>query len=219
MKTQKSLKTILLITILSLSIYCGLTLNNVDVVVEDELIEKSGNGFGQSLNIVLVIENERNGEIIYRMEKDDDLALRSLAGLIHMMLRGSDAELSYGYKLVGGGIQQYYIDQMAKYIMKTKSSMYVGTGTTAPTYEDYNLETQIYVDEVEALGYSVSGLQMNATFVTTFNILNTYAITEAGFTFWANIENSHFMVFRDVFSAVNVVSGDLLTVKYIIMFN
>jgi len=219
MKTNKTLKSIFIILALSLTIYGGLIKDNENIIFEQGLIEKSGNGFGQSMGVILIIENEREGELIYRMEKEDDLALRSLAGLIHLMLRGTDTELSYGYKLVGGAQQQYYIDQTTKYIMKSKAMMFIGTGTTASTYEDYSLEVVRYSDGVEAIGYSVNSLQMNATYVTTFNIQDTYAITEAGFTFWGDTENSHFMIFRDVFGAINVVSGDLLTVKYIIMFN
>jgi len=219
MKTENLIKTLLVITVLSLSVYYGLTLNNVNIIDEPEIRETSGKGFGQSLNIVLIIEQERNGELIYRMEKDDDLATRSLAGLIHLMIRGSDAEPSYGYKLIGGAQEAYTIDQFGKYISQYKSNVYIGTGTTAPTYLDYKLETSVYDDETEAIAYSVDGLQMNATYYTTFNIVNTYAITEAGYAFYGSDEASYFMIFRDVFSAINVVSGDLLTVKYVVMFN
>ena len=221
MKTNKILKTIFIITFLSISIYYGLTINNKDAPNIHEIKETSGNGFGQSLNIVLIIENERNGEVISRMEKNDDLALRNLAGLMHYIMKGSDVEPSTAYKLTDGSSFALDLDDSSSdYIMNLYTAMHIGTGITAADYEDYKLETSVYNDRIEALGYSVAGLQMNATFVTTFNIDNTHAITEAGFTFYTkNGGNNHCMLFRDVFSAINVISGDLLTVKYVIMFN
>lgn len=221
MKTNKILKTILVITVLSLSVYYGLTLNKVNIANKDEIIETSGNGFGQSLGIVLIIENERDGEIIYRMEKDDDLALRNLAGFTHYMIKGSEDEISNSYRITTGASVPIDLDDSSHNILCLKATMYVGIGTTAPTYEDWKLETETYEDYTEAIGYSVNGLQMNATYVTTFNIDDTYAITEAGFSinFYYNAVYMDFLVFRDVFSAINVVSGDLLTVKYVVMFN
>lgn len=219
MKTNKILKTILVITALSLSMYYGLTLNNVNIIDENETIETSGNGLGQSLNIILIIENERDGEIIYRLEKDDDLALKSLAGFMHFITKGADVEESTLYS-ISTGLGSPFSYSTTRVFTRKEAEIHIGTGTTAPTYDDWSLETKIYEDNIEALGYSVDGLQMNATYFVTFNIDDTYAITECGFqmAFFHSVLRP-FMIFRDVFSAINVISGDLLTVKYVIMFN
>jgi len=220
MKTENILKTILVITILSSTVYYGLTLNSVNVINEDEIIETSGNGFGQSLNMVLIIENERNGEIIYRMEKDDDLALKNLAGFMHFIIKGTDVENSLGYLITTGASYTLLLDSSSYYLAGSQSAIRIGTGTTGATYNDYKLETERYCDRTEAVGYSVNGLQMNATYVSTFNIDGTYAITEAGFSagiYPGSLKEA--LWFRDVFNAINVISGDLLTVKYVVMFN
>jgi len=219
MKTNKIIKSVFAILLLSLTVYGGLIEHRNSIIIEEELIETSDNGFSQSMGIVLIIENERNGEIIYRMEKEDDLSLRSLAGIIHFIIKGSDLEASYVYDDETGSSTSLHLSQ-THYLYKDYAEICIGTGTTAPTYEDYKLETKRYGDRVEAIGYSVDSLQMNATFVTTFNIDNTYAITEAGLI---NEVKSYsqvgFTIFRDVFNSINVESGDLLTVKYVIMFN
>jgi len=215
MKTHKILKSIFLITALSLSIYYGLTLNKINIIEENEIIETSGNGYAQSMGVMLIIENERNGEILYRMEKEDDLILRSVAGIFHFMLKGNDAESSYLYKITTGAsysmVNNYGFGE-------PKSTIRIGTGTTPPAYEDWKLETEVYSDEIEAIGYTVSGLEMNATSLATFNILDTHAITEAGISvnYYTLFDC---LLFRDVFSAINVIPGDILTVKYIVMWN
>ena len=215
MKTNKMLKSVLAITVLSLIIYSGLTEYNKKIIIENDAIETSGNGFGHSVNVLLIIENERNGEIIYRMEKNDDLALRSFAGLIHYMIKGTDTQNSYYYRIDTGASTVINLEEFIERLEKDVS-IYIGTGTTAPAYEDWRLEALVYSDRVEAIGYSYSVLKMNATLVSTFNILNTYAITECGLDLDIRYNA---LVFRDVFGAINVISGDVLTVKYIIMFN
>ena len=220
MKTNKAIKSIFVIIILSLTVYGILIENNNDIIVEDEIIETSGYGHGQSIGVILIIEHERNGEIIYRMTKDDDLTLRNVAGIMHFIIKGVEIENSLGYKITTGAQFTLDIDSTVDYIHAYMAEMHIGTGTTAPTYEDYKLETSIYNEQTEAIGYSVSSLQMNATYVVTFNIDNTYAITEAGFVGRVvNGGTNEIMLFRDVFSAINVISGDLLTVKYVVMFN
>jgi len=215
MKTKKMVNGFFAILVLSLTVYGGLIKYNNSIMVEDELIETSGNGFGQSMGVMLIIENERNGEIIYRMEKEDDLILRNMAGCFHGMLKGQDVETSTIYKMSNGAS---YTLSFSYGFNSDRSRIRIGTGTTAPTYEDWKLETEIYGDKVEAIGYSVSSLEMNATSITTFNILDTYAITEAGLSFYYHTIDD-FLMYRDVFDAIKVVSGDLLTVKYILMFN
>jgi len=207
MNTKKILCLMGIITLLSTGLFYVLKYENDKQIIE----EKSGNGITQSTNVVLIIEQYRENELIYRMEKDDDLILRNIAGMFHQMIKGTDIEVSYVYKLTDGGALVVSASTIAN------SRIRIGTGTTTPAYADWKLETQVYVDEVEALMYSYSGLKMNATFYTTFNIVASYAITEAGLS--ASISGYDSLVFRDTFSAINVISGDVLTVKYVMMFN
>ena len=172
------------------------------------------------MGVTLVIENERNGKVIQRIVKDDDLCLSSLAGFWHNMIKGNDGEESFVLDETTGASKGVVMQGATYYMLPVLSSIKIGTGTTAPAYANYKLETEVYTDNVEAVGYSVSSMELNTTLVATFNIVNTHAITEAGMTMSIKqFVTTEFMIFRDVFSAINVISGDIVTVKYIITFN
>jgi len=184
--------------------------------IEDEkriqsIKETSGDGVSQSFNVVLIIEHYRESNLIYRLEKDDDLILRNVAGMFHYAIKGTDAETSYYYKLADGSLGS------VGGVTSSLAQIRIGTGTTTPAYADWKLQTQVYADKIEELVYSDSVLEMNATFYTTFNIVSSYAITEAGLS--SGLAPHDYLLFRDTFTAINVISGDLLTVKYVVMFN
>ncbi len=219
MKAKYLVASMLGIVILSLAVYSTLhSVNDIIITNVDDEVKTRGNGFGQSMGIVLVIEHERDGELISRMVKDDDLAIRNLAGLFHLLIKGSDAEISHYYVEAGGAERDF---TATTDFDRDGALIRIGTGTTAADYMDYSLETAVMTGElIEAIGYSVSGLEMNATIVSTFNIDNTYAITEAALDCadWVGFSQA-LVLFRDVFSPINVISGDIITVKYILMFN
>jgi|TARA_Y100000310_G_scaffold279075_2_gene297998 hypothetical protein len=96
----------------------------------------------------------------------------------------------------------------------------VGTGTTAAAATDTTLETEI----------TDSGLERGATTNTqqtttvtndtlrlaiTFSVTGTKAVTEVGAFNAASVGT---MLGRQVFSALNVASGDTLTVQYSFIF-
>jgi len=221
MKAKYLVASILGIVILSLAVYSTLhSVNEIIITTVDEPITSGDSGVSQSIGVVLEITNERSGEVIHRMVKDDDLVLRSMAGLIHYIFKGSDIQQSQGYMVTTGASFNFDIDSTADYIRPNIAKIHIGTGSTAPVVANYKLVTKVYDDDIEAIGYTVAGLQMNVTFVTTFAIDATHAIREAGLAgYRTDGGDSDFMLFRDVFGVINVVSGDILTVKYIIMFN
>lgn len=220
MKAKYLVASMLGIVILSLAVYSTLhSVSEINITNIDEPKTSNEDGFGSSIGVVLVIENERNGEIVHRMVKDDDLSLRSMAGLWLTMIKGTDVEVADVYRITDG-VQTGILLHTSYHINPLNSMIRIGTGTTGATYIDWKLETEVYTDKVEAIGYSVAGLEMNCTFTATFNILGSYAITEAGVsTIYDAFSNTEFLIFRDTFSAINVISGDILTVEYIIMFN
>ena len=221
MKAKYLVASMLGIVILSLAVYSTLnSVSNISIISVDEPNTSGGSGYGSTVGVALLIENERDGEIIHTMYKDNDLVLRNVAGIMHYMMKGVDAENSLGYEMTTGTQFTLRFDTSSNYLYPSQSKMYIGSGSTAPTYSDYKLETVEYEDFNEAIGYSVAGLQMNATFVTTFTITGSHAIREAGYgTYHTITPAGWFLLFRDVFPVINVISGDILTVSYILMFN
>ena len=167
---------------------------------------------GQSFGVELQVQVERDGEIVDSFIKNDDLVLDNFVNITMAMFRGDDSHDIYFQRTTGAltifGGTTYFGGENAR--------IQIGTGTTPPDYDDYELVNGLTTEVVEQISYSESGNQMNITAVATWNIDNTYAITEyalrgdVGYTC---------LVFRDVADAVNVIDGDILTVKYVIQLN
>lgn len=92
----------------------------------------------------------------------------------------------------------------------------IGTGTTAAAVTDTTLET-------ESMRVAGTGTQATTTVTNdtahlecTFAITSTLAITEAGML---NAASSGDLLNRQTFTAVNVVSGDNLVIKYDVAFS
>jgi len=220
MKSKYIVASVLGIVILSLAVYSTLhSVNNIIINVSDETITSGNAGISQSIGVLLEVTNERDGEIIHRVVKDDDLVLRNMAGIMHFMLKGTDVEASIAYKISNGAPVTLDLNFGGDKIESDMAKMYIGTGSTAPIVTNYKLEVPVLEDYVEGIAYQVAGLQMNASFVTTFNIDGTYALREAGLATYINGGNNPFLIFRDVYGVINVIAGDILTVRYVMMFN
>lgn len=92
----------------------------------------------------------------------------------------------------------------------------VGTGTTAANVADTTLETAITdsgLARVNATASRVTTTVTNDTaqLTTTFTVSGTKAVTESGVF---NASSSGVLLCRQVFSAINVVSGDSLSVTW-----
>ena len=92
----------------------------------------------------------------------------------------------------------------------------VGTGTTAANVADTALETEITgsgLDRVSATTSRVTTDTTNDTaqLATTFTVTGTKAVTESGVLDSASTGT---LLARQVFSAINVVSGDQLTITW-----
>lgn len=92
----------------------------------------------------------------------------------------------------------------------------VGTGTTAAAVGDTTLETEISDSGLSRVNATASRVTTSVTndtaqLVTTFSVSGTKAVTEAGIL---NASSSGVLLCRQVFTAVNVVSGDSLQLTY-----
>lgn len=90
----------------------------------------------------------------------------------------------------------------------------IGIGTTAANVADTTLESEITTNGGQRAAASVSLVTTDTTndtarAVVTFTFTGSFAVTEAGLL---NASSSGTLLNRQVFSAVNVVSGDTLQV-------
>jgi hypothetical protein len=92
----------------------------------------------------------------------------------------------------------------------------VGTGTTAADAADTTLETEIVDSGMERAAATASRVTTDVTndtaqLVKTWTVTGTKAVTECGAL---NAASTGTLLGRQVFSAINVVSGDTLAVTY-----
>lgn len=92
----------------------------------------------------------------------------------------------------------------------------VGTGTTAANVADTTLETEIADSGLSRVSSTASRVTTTVTndtaqLTTTFTVSGTKAVTESGVL---NAASSGVLLCRQVFSAINVVSGDSLSVTW-----
>lgn len=92
----------------------------------------------------------------------------------------------------------------------------IGTGTTAAAAGDTALGTEQMREAGTGTQVTTTVTNDTAHLESTFNITSTLAITEAGMF---NAASSGTMLNRQVFSAVNVVDGDTLVVKWDVGFS
>lgn len=114
-----------------------------------------------------------------------------------------------GFALVAGRINGSGSPAAATYIA-------VGTGTTAANVADTALVTETTDSGLERASASVSLVTTTvandtAQMVVTFTVSGTKAITESGVL---NASSSGSLLCRQVFSAINVVSGDSLQITW-----
>ena len=92
----------------------------------------------------------------------------------------------------------------------------MGTGTTAAAIGDTTLETELSTSGLSRANATASRVTTDTTndtaqLVQTFTISGTVAVTESGVL---NASSSGVLLARQVFSAINVVSGDSLQITW-----
>lgn len=212
---------ILLLGIMALSI--GLLSNyliaNPEYILINTVTSDNSGGVDNSIGLNIIVEHYRNSELLSKQEKENDIFLRNFGIYLCGTFKGSDATVMYMNEDVAGLQKSFsWID----YSYTSQSQMMIGTGTTAPTLLDWSLETEVYYDEIMQVGYTVSGTQMNITYACSFGIDAPHTIGEAGFTYTLDTgaTNYPFLMARDLLpTPIAVIAGDIVTVKYVMMFN
>lgn len=169
----------------------------------------------QSVNVILITEHYRDGELIEKQVKDDDLILDNFAKIIESAFHGYSA-IPYAKPEDAGSVGLFGGNNYEG----SSSRIQIGTDNTAPATTDYLLIGKTYDESVEQVTFIISGNEMNVTAFCSFGITGTYGINEVGLFYETQTDNDEIMACRDVLpSTINVVDGDVLTVKYVLQFN
>jgi len=176
--------------------------------------------------ILTVTVYDSNGNLKSTQVKEDDLIVNNFRDWLQALFTTgtsvtasltNDANTTKTVNIRSGTYANSWLDSATG--SGTKGGVAgIGTGTTAAARTDYALETQVEADATQFSGfpqYSTSTGIITMSF--SFPITDTHAITEAVFGCnWVASDASEntFILFHDVFSAVNVVNGDTLVLGY-----
>ena len=143
-----------------------------------------------------------------------------IKGLINITVTDSDGKIK-DQRSIKNVITNVSLAEISGLIGNTGSKtaftyLAVGTGTTAVSAGDTTLETEITDSGLARASATVSQVtttQANDTLrlSNAFSVSGTKAVTEAGAL---NASSGGTLFGHQVFSAVNVVSGDTLTIQY-----
>lgn len=169
-----------------------------------------------------LVARDRDGKVIGKVCKDDDMILKQFADIILFGLVGhSNAYTSDTYvtsKSEDGAAQTVRIfrtDATSFIVGSTESrrKIVIGTGTTAPVRTDFVIETPYANSEA----VSVAQTAGYVSFVAAIDCPTAATITEAGLSNKYNVSGvglRWFLLLRDTFDGIDVPEGGTLTVSY-----
>lgn len=139
---------------------------------------------------VFTIEHRRNGKLLKRVKVHNLMTNAGFAG-VASRINGAGSEAAFTY-------------------------IALGTGTTAAAVTDTTLETELAASGLSRVNATASRTTTTVTndtarLANTFSVSGTVAVTEIGIL---NASSGGTLLCRRVFSAINVISGDSLTVNY-----
>lgn len=126
----------------------------------------------------------------------------------------------------GGSFSTYILGDQSNWIFDTGAGtdmavMKIGTGTTSPARDDYNVETQVesYSD---ASTNPIYENNINYTTQATWQVTDDRQITEAGFFLQGKDtggSDHYFLLFRDTFTMAAVTNGREISVTFKVYYN
>jgi len=221
---SKAGKVIVVIALMIAAIGLGVKVltDNPEYILLETINTGDTTRIDDSLGLVVILEHYRDEVLIDRVEKENDIFLKNFGSYWAASFQGTDSGVGVYYNVYNendGSTKTFY---WADENRIDNTNIHIGTGTTAPALTDWSLETEAYEKKVMQIVYSVTGSQMNVTMACSFTIDASYAITEVGYSnmLYAGTGNIYVMMARDITPApLNVVEGDIVTVKYVIMLN
>ena len=171
----------------------------------------------KGMRIVLDIEHIRDGKVIDTRHKEGDIILQNFVYLMLNAWSGTDASDTWTLKDIDGTNRNW----VGNYGLDDNGRIYIGTGTTAPSLAQYEIETIYQTFDAcrsdDCMIYSESDPDMNITLVGYFYCQSAASITEVVLaTYWEVATGTHKIVAlsRDTFSAISVVDGDCLAIYH-----
>lgn len=162
-----------------------------EIGIQDELAKHAGKRLAEGLRLrgELRLEHRRGGELLETREVQNlvvSAGKAAVAGLIN-------------------GVITNFFEHLA-----------IGTGTTAAAAGDTALQTEIATGGGARVAGTTSRVTTTVTndtaqIVATWNFTASFAVTEAGIL---DAISAGTLLARQVFSAVNVVNGDSLTITW-----
>jgi len=173
--------------------------------------------------VTLELYQYRDGELIDTRIVEDDYILRNLVYIYLLGLAGDrSVESRAAYKIIDlTNVERTGSASSGLYFTSTDARIRVGTGSNPVSISNYALQTEVMTQVVDDGKIWSNGNQFNVTADSTMVSPSAYAIRECGLSVsW--FDASAFktvLICRDVFSAINLNAGDVLTVRYIFRFN
>jgi len=176
----------------------------------------------QSHVILDITVSDTNGNIISHTHETKDMMLTNWARYWCDMFQGSGSRLNL--KSTDGTIFTPYPSN-AIYFSGSDALMWLGTGTTSATIQDYHLNSVYMTSEPSSNIYSWSGpghYQYNCTLVSLYTVTSGATVSESGLS--VNVCSGvstykNVLLFRDVFVGFAVTPGQVITQKYTFVMN
>ena len=178
---------------------------------------------GNSASVIVIIEHYRNGELVNRLVKENDLILENFAKLL-LKIISQPPETVWFTKIDGGS----YGSSSTSVLMVNQDTamIHLGNGTSAVSVTDYKLASEVRSEIVGEVGCSTLGNKVNATASASFTFTESYTIKEIGLSLAIAGKSSsptwyRILICRDDISSnpITVQAGDTLTVTYIFQLN
>ena len=172
--------------------------------------------------VTLELSHYRDDVLLEKRVIEDDYILRNFVHMWLNILSGSryvDAFINYKTVDVDNIERTPVVSKV--YFANSLPQIRLGTGNNPVAVTDYQLQTQVLSQVIDDVEQWFSGNQFNVTADTTIVSDGTYSITESGLTIalYDVVTARQTLICRDTFSAINVINGDIIVVRYIFRFN
>lgn len=173
--------------------------------------------------LVIDVEVQHPDGTVSHTCKENDVMLRNFAYFLMDVFSGAEHTTTYSTYVPTDTLgNNQPLRSGTDYIRwgEEEARIHIGDGVTPVALTNYALANEITNVLVSAVSYSATGLTYNVTLLATWNPAMAYTIRETGLSGEAPITNDQILMCRDVIaSPVTVGLGDVVTLRYIFVFN
>ncbi len=191
------------------------------VNVATPVTQVASDRLGGNLGVKLVIEVHRKDGTVERYEKEGDLILKNFAMMLVKGIRGkNDPDNEDDYVNINGGKVSGNGPQLGSSISSgsPSSRIYLGSGTTPPTINDYKLENVVLSFYIQDADIIINGSDITIDIFGSYTLDTACNVSEVGLAFYGyGISPYWVLLFRDVLAnPIQLNAGDGITVHYYI---